>query len=875
LWEHLWEMRKAILLTIIFTLVVSLFHLMPALYPQSAYADPDTETLRPNAAGDETSISSQYPVSGVHWDKVDEAIADDSATYVYTTSTSYQRDLYDIPAHTGSGTINSVTIYFRLANCAARTYAIAYTDLDSEGFLKTVEIATDGQITDTVIETLEFDTVLATTPNIIPISGDVYAVAYSGPGDDGFLKTVEISTNGNITDTVIDTLEFDISQGLDPNIIHVSGNVYAIAYKGKLDDGFLKTVEIATDGQITDTVIDTLEFDTVLATAPNIIPVSGNVYAIAYWGNAGDGFLRTVEIATNGQITDTVIDTLVFDAVMGFYPNIISVSGDVYAIAYEGIFGYGYLKTVEIATDGQITDTVIDTLEFDSIASLAPNIIPVSGNVYAIAYPGGSTDGFLKTVEIANNGNITDTVIDTLEFDTNDGKNPNIIPISGNVYAIAYKGVYVYYDGENWQLEHGGLLRTVEIATNGQITDTEIDALKFDAGNDVYPNIIPVAYTPGNVSARAAIKTHGTVYTGSEESTSSDTFVTKSYQWTQNPNTNSTWTWDEIDALQIGVDLKTGDASDSAACTQLYVEVDYSPTPPGLTVDSISIYQTDHSTVVTSMTPQTEYAVKVTVTDADTLADLATVEVTIFYDSDGDNDPLDVPGTGDTQNAAILTCTVGGTPSWQIDPSSGTTWVLVEANSVQPTLTETTGDFWFHFKSGKVATEALDWDVYAEADDGGGTPGTLYDSSGYDMNWYGEITGVSATVSFGAVTLGSSDTISTSAVSATYISNGPYDEQVKSDAAWVGQTTGTNLSLDTGGAPGSGEFSLKADDDNTLAGAVQVPSASYATIDDTGTITAEAGETQANNYLWLSLGSSGIPDEEYQGTIYYKIADGS
>ena len=312
-------------------------------------------------------------------------------------------------------------------------YAISYSNYTGSayiGSLATVEIATNGQINDTVIDTLEFDPVAATTPNMIPIVGDVYAIAYAGDREDGFLKTIEISSEGQVTDVAIDTLEFDVSDGKDPNIIHISGNIYAIAYKGKGDDGFLITVEIATNGQINDTVIDTLEFDPVAATTPNMIPIVGDVYAIAYWGSGGDGFLSTVEIDSNGLITDTVIDTLVFDPVMGYYPNIIHISGDIYAIAYAGIFEYGYLKTVEIATNGQINDTVIDTLEFDGSLGTTPNIIYVSGDVYAIAYTGSSTNGFLKTVGIATNGQITDTVIDTLTFDSGTVEYPNIISIS-------------------------------------------------------------------------------------------------------------------------------------------------------------------------------------------------------------------------------------------------------------------------------------------------------------------------------------------------------------------------------------------------------------------------------------------------------------
>jgi hypothetical protein len=75
-----------------------------------------TEILRPNAAGDETAITSQYPASTAHWDKVDEAVADDSATTVSEPGSSYKRDLYNLPAHSvGSGTINKITIFWRMS----------------------------------------------------------------------------------------------------------------------------------------------------------------------------------------------------------------------------------------------------------------------------------------------------------------------------------------------------------------------------------------------------------------------------------------------------------------------------------------------------------------------------------------------------------------------------------------------------------------------------------------------------------------------------------------------------------------------------------------------------------------------------------------
>jgi hypothetical protein len=72
-----------------------------------------TEILRPNAAGDETYILQQYPTSGAHWDKVDEESADEDGTYVEGIDNVFRRDLYNLPAHSGSGTINFIKVYSR------------------------------------------------------------------------------------------------------------------------------------------------------------------------------------------------------------------------------------------------------------------------------------------------------------------------------------------------------------------------------------------------------------------------------------------------------------------------------------------------------------------------------------------------------------------------------------------------------------------------------------------------------------------------------------------------------------------------------------------------------------------------------------------
>ncbi len=374
-----------------------------------------------------------------------------------------------------------------ILHIAGDIYAIAYqggpgdTDL---GYLKTVEILSSGNITDTVIDTLNYDAVKGKDPSIVLVSGDIYAIAYNGVDDDGFLTTVEISSTGNITDTVIETLEFDEVKGKWPKIISVSGDIFAIAYAGDNDDGFLTTVRIKLDGDILNQV-DTLEYDTVQGKNPSIIPVSGDVYAITYSGDSDDGFLKTVEIGANGQITNTVIDTLEFDTVQGKTPDITNVSGDVYAITYSGDSDKGFLKTVEISANGQITNIVIDTLAYDTVQGKTPDITNVSGDIYAIAYAGDGDDALLKTVAIEDDGNILETNTNTPEFDTVKGKTPDIINISGAIFAIAYAG-----DDDD------GFLKTVDLVQHSDSYPVTVFHTKDDGDPGGEEPILVVSYLP-------------------------------------------------------------------------------------------------------------------------------------------------------------------------------------------------------------------------------------------------------------------------------------------------------------------------------------------------------------------------------------------
>jgi hypothetical protein len=375
----------------------------------------------------------------------------DNYTYTLPVAVNERQPLIDITANATptSGNVSNTTIdsdsivtgltgLGNIVNVSGNVYAVVYWDTNNDGWVATFTVANDGSVTPGAISTYEFGNVDGITPDIIHVSGDVYAIAYRGNRSDGFVCTVTIATNGTITQSKIDTLEFDTSNGWAPDILHVSGDVYAIFYRSTGADGFVKTVEIATNGQITNTVIDTLEFNTSRGLSPSALHISGDIYAVAVSGPGSDGWLHTVEIAADGQITNTVVDSYEYDTVQGNQPSLVSIFGDVYAIAYQGAQGDGWLVTLNIATNGTITKSLIDSLEFDTVSCTHPKLAKIVSDTYGIVYEGPGNDGWVVIVTIQVNGNIFDEIVDSLEFDPAFGETPQILHVDGNVYMVMH-----------------------------------------------------------------------------------------------------------------------------------------------------------------------------------------------------------------------------------------------------------------------------------------------------------------------------------------------------------------------------------------------------------------------------------------------------
>lgn len=349
-------------------------------------------------------------------------------------------------------------------------YAIVYRGVDNDGFLIIVEISGDGMITDSTINAYEFDTSDCYKPTILHHTGDIFIIAYTRYNE-GLLKTVKIPSSGDISSVspIIHDSRYSLFDFIESDIIHIYGEVYAVACRGLYSDGYLRTIQISNSGNINNIAIDRLEFDRLNGREPKITHISGNIYAITYRGNDDDGFIKTIQIFNDGQITDSIIDTFEFDTNAGYESDIIHINGNIYAIAYRGLNNHGIIKTVEITTGGLITDAFIDLLEFENSYGFEPDIIHINGNIYAIVYRGPSDDGFVKTVEIMGTGEIQNSIIDYYEYNIQNGFEPEIINISNNVYAIVYSYQSL-----------GGYLTTIEILDTGMITKGVLDSTRWD-----------------------------------------------------------------------------------------------------------------------------------------------------------------------------------------------------------------------------------------------------------------------------------------------------------------------------------------------------------------------------------------------------------
>jgi len=326
--------------------------------------------------------------------------------------------------------------------------------------------------------------------DIINITNNRYAIVSRNSALVGFVITVEISDNGNITEnattSVCDIYQFETTRCETPKITKVVGStdIYAIVYRGPNYYLYMATIKIASDGKITKPFIDKKVLDSINSNYPDIIYTETDYYGVVYSSyefylaaNRYVGRLQTTKVTTAGVITaqKSYYNYGSSGNAAGImqYPDIIHVNGEYYSIVFRDSDTDGALIAVQIKNGWNLfPDTVKYKFDNNNISDLPLRIIHVYDKIYTVFYGDkvGSIirGGAIITLVVSNTGTMEDTVAYTTLLppaDWTQFTNPEIIQVDGNIFAATYR------------ISNRAEVKTFEISNIGIITNHTNDAV--------------------------------------------------------------------------------------------------------------------------------------------------------------------------------------------------------------------------------------------------------------------------------------------------------------------------------------------------------------------------------------------------------------
>ncbi|KKL84466.1 hypothetical protein LCGC14_1964460 [marine sediment metagenome] len=310
---------------------------------------------------------------------------------------------------------NNLNVTYNCIKLADGFYMMGYRDNDFDGHVVTFALTeSTGNIGGTVDwEFLNAET--AASVSIIKISGTTYAIVYSAAQSANIIRvgTFTVSDAGVITKSFIDSLTLPVTNDepqMGSDIIHISGDVYAIVYSEMASVnpslGVVVTVTIDSAGAISNSVVDSLDFAAVSRGDVSIVKVgTTDFYAIAYLDNSSDPVVTTVDIDSAGAIAAAVTDTQVLANITGATGNIVRVPGtDFYAVIVDNFGNPGTIYTVSISSSGAIT--IKGSGFYDLNTAGSGRILAVRDNLFTVVYSGVDNDGFIVTVPINSDGTV-------------------------------------------------------------------------------------------------------------------------------------------------------------------------------------------------------------------------------------------------------------------------------------------------------------------------------------------------------------------------------------------------------------------------------------------------------------------------------------
>jgi len=285
------------------------------------------------------------------------------------------------------------------------------------------------------------------------VAGDIYAVSYI-TGTRVVVSTFDCDSNGNLG-SIISTIELcnePANLSFLPDIVHVDKDIFLVDYTDDANDGWMATIRIATNGTIYPSTLDTWEWEPTLGYQPTLLYVNSSSFLHIAGYDANRGHIQQISIDNDGNIS-AIASYLIFEQISFQGGDVIHVSGDVYAVFYQDGDSDGWVKT--IICDFVNIPSLIDAWEFAPDTTISwPRVAEVcenlnhTGKIFCVvcgAY--GGVEAQVKTIEILNDGIISKSIIDSLIINPSYALNPDIIKVTDEVYAVAARSGPAYNEG--------------------------------------------------------------------------------------------------------------------------------------------------------------------------------------------------------------------------------------------------------------------------------------------------------------------------------------------------------------------------------------------------------------------------------------------
>ncbi|MBA7711606.1 hypothetical protein ES703_120572 [subsurface metagenome] len=319
-------------------------------------------------------------------------------------------------------------------------FAVSFREGMDQNYVRTFSIDSLGQVSDAYIDSILHDVNVSSDNNrLAKLTDSLYAIATNNQLYQPKITTIEILPNGQITDTVLDTCAFDLVTGFPAKLQKCGPGMLAMTSVGWSEEqGWLHTIKVYPDGSIEPAIVDALQFETGSCYEPWLEEIHPGTWAIAYQREHIYGQVKTFSISAAGIIYPSQLDSLEFEPGGMMYPSMAKAHGDFVAIGYSMVPNGGKLSIVEIGQGGAITDTVIDSYLFDPGESGRINTYHIAAGYIGVAYTNAAAHGVLKTFFVDENGSLNDTTIDTLEYDTAESQYQHVVHVTGDVWAVTY-----------------------------------------------------------------------------------------------------------------------------------------------------------------------------------------------------------------------------------------------------------------------------------------------------------------------------------------------------------------------------------------------------------------------------------------------------